>query len=346
MMLQSKMLATLLITAAVAGPAAAQVTTPPTTKPQPPAPYKPSDPRRPRLAPRPAPATHPDMSYEPITVRDNDGTLIPLTDPVEYVAMSHNPMLDLWAMTKIAPFFYPRRLRVEQLVLQNLDTMMEIENGLIETMRIGDEEVMKSTSGKIAALTSASGVLPYLTSELTNANAVPKQVGILTNRILNKYQNDLTMEAMALPTTEDGATGIDQMMQKVMRMSITEHEYFYRRLMMDAADQFAVVLPQLGLDTATSSAIAPLAEKLQDEGDLDARALLIREIFAGLDADTRRRALELTIELRPEVDPATLMDPVPEGATTKKLDDETRMEMILQLLDGGKIDTGKFLEGC
>lgn len=344
MMLQSKMLATLLIAAVVAAPAAAQVTTPPTTKPQPTTPYKPSDPGRQRLATRPDPDTLPDMSYEPITVRDNDGTLIPITDPVEYVAMSHNPMLDLWAMTKIAPYFYPRRLRVEQLVLDNLDTMMAIENGLIETMRIGDEEAMRATSGKIAAFTSASGVLPYLSSEITIADVVPKQVGILTNRILNKYQNDLTMEAMALPTTEDGATGMDQMMQKVMRMSITEHEYFYRRLMMDAADQFSVVLPQLGLDAATSAAIAPLAEKLQEEGDLDARALLIREIFAELDSDARRRALELTIGLRPEVDPTTLMDPIPEGATAKKLDDETRMEMIFQLLDGGKVDTSMFLE--
>lgn len=345
MMLLSKMLAPLLIAGAVAAPTVAQVTTPPATRPAPTPSYKPADPNRQRVA---TPPTNrdalPDMSYQPITVRDNDGELVPITDPVEYVAMSHNPMLDLPTMVKVAPFFYPRRVQVERLVIEHLETMIEIENGLLDSMRIGDEEAMRSISGKLAAFTANTGVLPYISTEITNADVVPRQVGILTQRILSKYQNDLTMDTMAQPTTEDGATGTDQMMQKVMRMSITEHEYYYRRLMMDAADQLDAVLPRLALDAQTAAAVAPLASKLRDEGDLDARAALIRAIFAELGADTRRQALELTVELRPEVDATALMAPVPEGATPKKLDDETRMEMIYQLIEGGRVDTAKFVE--
>jgi hypothetical protein len=345
MLLSRKSLLVLLAGAALAAPTQAQVTTPPGPKPEPTAPYTPppAPPAPPPRPARPAREVAPDVDYNPITERDTSGAIIPLTEPPEYVAMAHNPLINLPMMIRIAPQFYTRRMAVERLVIDNLEIMREIEGGMIEQMRMGDEQGMRDASSKISAFTTNDEIGPYLSAHLDEAGITGHAVNLLTAKIRGEYENDLTKEAMASKPTADGATGLDQMMQKVLRMSVTEHEYFYRRLMMDAADQFSAVLPQLGLDGAAADAVRPLAERLEVEGDLDARAALIRQVFDLFDAETRKRALELTVELRPAINPDSQMPPLPENALPRSIDDETRMEMILQLLDGGRVDTSKFV---
>lgn len=345
MSLSRKSLLAVLAGACVGVPALAQVTTPPGPKPEPTPAYTPPPPA-PRQAPqaRPSREVAPDVAYEPIVVRGNDGEVIPLTEPPEYVAMAHNPLINLLVMVKIAPQFYARRLAVEQLIIDNLETMREIEDGLIESMRMGDEQGMRDASAKVSIFTTNDRITPYLTTQIERAGAGGRTIGLLTAKIRGEYEEAVTKDAMAAKPTADGATNLDQMMQRVLRMSITEHEYFYHRLMMDAADQFSVVLPELDLDTQTAAKVKPLAEKLESEGDLEARSALIDEIFDHLNPETRKRALELTVQMRPEVDPALQMPPIPEGAIPGALDDETRMEIILQLLDGGRVDTSKFVE--
>ncbi|VAX41259.1 hypothetical protein MNBD_PLANCTO03-285 [hydrothermal vent metagenome] len=343
MSLHTTKLATLLAVTALAAPALAQVVSPPEPKPAPAAPYVPPAPPPSTPAPRPTEQV-PQVDYDPITPRDEQGQIIPLEAPYEYVAMAHNPLITLEVFTKIAPVFYERRQRVEQLIIEHLGVMMEIENGLIDSMRMEDEEAMRETTGKVSVFTSHASLTPFLSADITRSGLVSRNIGTITQKIMQDHQKLVTTTAMGAPTTDDGATGIDQMMQAALNMSISEYEYFYSRLMMDIADQFGAVLPQLALDAETAAVVTPLADQLASEGDLDTRALLIREIFATLDDDTRKQAAILTIELRPEIDTASLMAPIPEGAEAVELDNETRLEIIFQLLDGGTVDTSAFVK--
>lgn len=342
MMLNCKTLAAFLGAAALAVPALGQVVPPPPARPAPTPAFQPPAPPRPQ--PRPRAVRTPAVDFVPITRRDEDGKIIRLTEPVEYVAMAHNPLIDLQALARMAPHLYARRLRVESLIAANVDVLMEVERGMIEQTRLADEEGLRQVTGRLTVFTGNPRVSPFLGADLVAAGALTPEVGALTQKIMQDHQQELTADAMASPPTEDGATALDQMMQQVLWLSISEFEYFYRRLMMDAADWVGTVLPQLELDAATAAAIQPLAQRLETEGNLKARGALIREVFAKLDSKTRQQALLLTIGLRDDIDPTTLMDPVPEGATAKALDDETRQEMIFQLIDGAKIDTGAFLE--
>ncbi len=258
--------------------------------------------------------------------------------------MSHNPLITVEVLTKIAPAFYERRQRIEQLIINNLEVMMEIDNGLIGTMRMNEEEAMRATTSKVSALTTQATLTPFLSAEITNYGAADRMIGIITQRIMQDHQKLVTMAAMNAPTNDEGATGFDQMMQVALDMSISEYEYFYSQLMMDIANQFSVVLPELAINAVTAGIVNPLADRLANEGDLDARASLIREIFAALDNDTRIKTAKLTIAQRPEIDTASLMAPIPEGAEAVELDNETRLEIIFQLLDGGKVDTSAFLK--
>ena len=325
--------AALFVSVAMTAPAMSQVVTPPNAPPPPPT-----------TQARPARPQAPAVDFVPITKRDENGKIVMLDLPPEYLALAHNPLIDLSALVKIAPGFYERRQKVERLVIDQIDLLLDIEGGLVERARVNDEAALRASAGRLSVFTGNPSVSPSITEDLVAADRMRPDIGALTQKILQEYQQDLTNDAMASPTTEDGATPIDQMMHRVLRLSVSEFEYSFRQLMLDTADYFDVILPELELDAETATAVGPLADRLATEGDLDIRAALIREIFAQLDTPTRQRAMGLAIKMRPTIDPAGLMAPVPEGATPIKLDNETRRDLIFQLIEGGRVDTNTFVE--
>ncbi|MBK7403211.1 MAG: hypothetical protein IPJ41_00915 [Phycisphaerales bacterium] len=344
MTLKSRMWAAGLCLAAVVVPSIAQVTTPPPAKPEAAPEYRPPAPPPP---PRERPARTvkaPDVDFVPLSRRDDSGKIIPVTEPVEYVAMSHNPLIDVPKLVKIAPYFYTRRQVVEAHIIDNLDALENVEAGAIENTRMADEEGLRKTTGRLMALTDSPDLKPFLSTELVEDGVLDPSTGALTQKIMQTYQQDLTTEAMHGTTDPDGATPIDKMMHVVIRMSVSEFEYYYRRLMLDAADQLPSVLPELALDAAASAKVKPLAAKLAGESNLDARAALVRQMFAQLPLETQQQALRLTVQRRPKVDASALMAPLPEGAKPRDLDDETRHEIIFQLMDGGKVNTANLVE--
>ncbi len=333
----------LIVLVAMAAPALSQVITPPSTRPER-APAVQPEPPRPTAQARPARPKAPEVDFAPIAVRDQNGKVVPLDVPAEYLALAHNPLLDLPALVRIAPGFYERRQKVERLVTDQIDLLLDIEGGLVERARVNDEAALRASAGRLSVFTGNPSVSPSITTDLVAAGRIRPDIGALTQKILQEYQQELTADAMATPTTADGATPIDQMMHRVLRLSVSEFEYYFRQLMLDTADYFDAIQPELELDTQTTAAVGPLAEQLAVENDLDARAALIREIFAQLDTRTRQRAMGMAIKMRPTIDPTALMAPVPEGATPMDLDDETRRDVIFQLIEGGRVDTNAFVE--
>jgi hypothetical protein len=332
-----------LVGVALVAPCFGQVVTPPGPRPEREPAFVPNPPAERRPAPRPSRPRVPDVDYEPITERDASGRIVPLEIPPEYAALSHNPLIDVRALAAMAPGLYERRLRVERLVAEHIDLLLDVEAGAVEQTRLADAESLRESAGRLMVFTDNPGVAASLTSELVEAGRLSPEVGLLTQKILQDHQQDVTRESMGMPTTEDGATGMDQMMHRIMRLTISEFEHHFRRLLLDVADYFEQIRPELGLDAQVSEAVEPLARRLAGEGDMQARARLIREILGLMDSEARRRAAAMAIELRPAVDPAGLMAPVPEGAETRALDNETRRELILQLVEGGRVETESLL---
>ena len=334
----------LIATAALTVPAAvAQVVTPPVNPPER-APAVEPQPAAPRVQPRPAPPKTPEVDFVPITVHDAEGKIVTLDMPPEYLALAHNPLLDLPTLVRVAPGFYERRMKVERLIADQIDLLLDIENGLVETSRVSDEDSLRAAATRISVFTANPTISPSITGDLVTSGRLRPEIGGVTQKILQKHQQDLTDDAMTTPPAADGATPIDLMMHRVLRLSISEFEYYFSRLMLDTADYFETILPELGLDSSTAAQVAPLADTLASESEIEARAALIRKIFGHLDSETRQKAMAMAMAMRPEVDPAGQMDPIPEGATPVTLDDETRRDLIFQLIEGGRVDTSAFVK--
>ncbi len=324
-----------------------QVVTPPPPK-TPPAPTP-----APAPAPKPKPTSvrhpsrkviAPNVDFDPITRRDASGKIIRITEPVEFVAMSHNPLLDARKLARIAPEFAKRRHQIENIIIDNIDTLAAVENGLIETIRMSDETHLRETTSKIMPLTTRYNLGPTLTADLVNNNLLDRPTASLTQKIIQEYQQDLTDEALASEDPGDGSTAIDRMMHVTLRQSLSEFEYYYRRLMLEAADQLPVVLPQIDLSDEQKTAISGLVDQLEHEDDIDARAGLIREIFAKLPLETQKEILRKTVALRGQQADGDSLMVIPEGAKVKKLDDSTRHDIIFQLIDGVPVEVDSFIE--
>ena len=286
----------------------------------------------------------PNVDFDPITRRDTSGAIIRITEPVEFIAMSHNPLLDLHKLAKIAPQFSARRRKIEKLIIDNIDTLTAVENGLIETIRMADETHLRDTTSKIMPLTTQYNLGPTLTADLVNQKLLDRPTAAVTQKIIQKYQQDLIDEALASKNSDDGSTPIDRMMHVTLRQSLSEFEYYYKKLMLEAADQLPLVLPELDLPADQAAAIQPLVATLKNEDDIDVRARLIREIFAKLPLDTQKEILRKTVDLRPEPVADGELFAIPDGAKTKKIDDSTRKDIIFQLMDGIPVDTSTLIE--
>lgn len=335
--------AALVVLAVLAAPVLGQVATPPSSPIQRTPPSTPEQPR-PQQQQRTTRPQAPNVDFNPITPRDIEGNIVPLSAPAEYIALAHNPLIDLRAMVRIAPGLYERRLRAERLVIDHVDLLLDIEDGFIEQTRVADEASLRESAGRLMVFTDNPTLSPSLASDLQRAGRLNPDAAALTEKILVQHQETLTRDAMTSPVNDDGATPLDQMMHRVLRLSISEFEYYFRGLMLETADYFPSVLPTLELDEAAMTRVGPLAAQLANESEIEARASLIRDIFTHLSTDQRRAAMQAAAAMRPEIDASTLMAPIPAGATPVKLDDETRRELMFQLLDGGRVETGSFLE--
>lgn len=323
--------------AALTLPARAQLATPPKSKPAPlspdVAPTRPAPPRQ------PAKPSAPDVDYDPLARRDAEGKIIPLTLPVEYAALAQNPLIDVPTLTAIAPYFYDRRRRVERHVIDHVDILAQVESGIVESVRFNDESSLETLRNVLGPVHESMDLNVSFSSELAQDKALSPALAALNEKIMFEFTEAVYVDAQADESRGDGSTAVDRAAQAVVRMSLSELEYYYRRLLLEAADQFPGLRPTLEIPGDFAPDADALAAALSTEESLDVRAAAIREFLAKLPIETRRNILRAAIALRPEVDPSKLMGQLPAGATPKTLDPEMRREIVEQLVDGERVDT-------
>jgi len=138
--------------------------------------------RNPRLE-RPAPDPVDTMPFESLIQRDADGRVLPLAEPLELAALRKCALVseDDWANLNIA--LAERRARVNKSVVDNLDLVLGIEGGLIETVDVMKLEQLKSVSESVRALTPQP-----LLDELQKRQLLNAQQLKLTRRIADEYR--------------------------------------------------------------------------------------------------------------------------------------------------------------
>lgn len=303
---------------AVAGVAGAQVATPPPkanpetpafTVPAPtPAPAG-ATPQPTRVTPNPVdPANQnvdvPQVPYKKLAVIGDDGKIIRFDVPLDYEALRNNPLYGESNLGKIMPMLVGRRYRMETVVVDNLDFVLQVEDGLLEGMSMADTNEMKRIVDIVTPLVAPKSI----TQELFDRGLMSPVQQRFNQKLLGEYQNDM----MAEFTAADVDTGLSEFMKYLMAESLKESMIAYEGLLAESTWRMPEVLMTAGLESTPEAQALSTISGSPDAGPeaVDENAESVHAAWKSWDLSQKQAFLRAVQETRedPHQPPVAVID--------------------------------------
>lgn len=316
---------------ALSGMAAAQISAPPTQAPPATPEYVPPPP--PPVAPQPPADPNnnknvvqqlPDMPIDP-PLRDKDGKLVALTEPLFWQAMKHNVSVTDTVRKQSGPFLAKRLRKYEKVVSDNADLMRQVNEGVIDNAQLlpqrapGRQAINQGANGGLG-LSALMQVLKPLVGD--NIREEMQRQGIMTRiqagqnaKVMQKYAAEVAVDFEAKqPKLADNASEDDkkkrketidrERMRQQMYLWIDEAVFAYGNLADDAGKDIEKYLKGAGVDAGT---VSGEVKAIKAATDRETRIAATKKLFLKLPIEKEREilnAVRATREPLPEDDSA------------------------------------------
>lgn len=304
--------ATLLV--AAAAPALAQVVTPPpadqatpdefklkTPPPAPPPPPPRATPAQPSRNParaKPAEIPLPDLTYTSLVAKGADGKVASLTEAVDIAALKVNPMITDEERTKMADYLKERKEAYEKVVIDNIEILDQIENGLLESTDWSSRDSFSPVVQATKPLMPPNAPKPVAV-ELEQRQMMNIQQKAFNAKIAKEYR-----DAFALPRPAAGAAPEEvkdhqrRVIAAAMRDALDEPLQTYHNLVREAESRVPQILPTIGLEPAVAAEASTRANAVLKATDAAGKMQAMRELLRVLPADKRKAFFEKSIAMR------------------------------------------------
>jgi hypothetical protein len=239
--------------------------------------------------------------------KDENGKLIPIDRPLEWAAMDRNVTLTPKTREAMESYLVERKQMFEDLVYVELATIRKLIDGELEKIDLTDVKNFAAARDLVKPLTGAGSIM----AELKNKGIVSRIQAAQNQKIMKAYQTEvnaqLKQQLAATPdaSDEEKKAATKQQSARFMRdvmlkMSTDEAMFTYKRLAIEISKEVNQLLP--GIDAIPSelkAQIAPIALKLEAEGDDNARAAAYREISKMLTVDQEKALINAARMARP-----------------------------------------------
>lgn len=241
------------------GSAVAQVFPPPANQPPPGPDVKPPPPqvRPPSEQPRRQPPAAnrpevPDVPYVPMVQRGEDGRVIELTGNLDLLALRHNPLVRGKALDDLRPHVAAWRNRLDRMVIDYADIVLDLENGWFANMDFADDSQVYIANHIIMAMVAGGNLTKYLEDH----GALSKPQAAFNQRIVQEYRTALYREKANEIAARHGANSQDALVE-VTRITFSQlcadALWSFRRQLLDVASRAAEVLPAAGINREITS---------------------------------------------------------------------------------------------
>jgi len=283
----------------VVGSAMAQVAPPPPGAPAPKPEYV-----RPEFKPvvpaaiKPTRA-RPDMTqveYDSLVVVGDNGKVVRIGRPVALASLKNNPLLGPEQWEALEPWLVQRREKMELLVIENVDSAVEIDFGIIDEIYSEQQEQFSGIMDLIrpVSITNAIG------DDLRGADLFSPEQAELNNLIAMDYRGKLIEEIQKnyVPEPGDESTNVDMILRYVFWENVQEPMAAYHGLLIEAAPQLNGWLDDLEVEDESATAISTLMAGYNEELDNDATLAIMRKVIDQLETAQVRSMLEKVVAAR------------------------------------------------
>lgn len=287
------------------------------------------------VPPPPAPPVSPDAK-KPITPvnstpklpptppwRGTDGKLDEPTEPIFWASIKRNATVAKTEMDRVGPYLTARKRNYEKIVIDNLDLMRRVTDGLIEKSDMvprkrgekDDPNAPKGMSGVMAVLRPLAG---NNIREDIKARGILTRIQATTNEDVRKdyarnksedWSKGNTVPENATPEQKKEATTKAQQhtLRQQLYFWIEESSWAYNWMLEETASNIEQVLPKTKLDAATQKKFAEGMKKAVASEAPAARYAALREVARTLTVEQEREVLTANAMLRPKEQQPALM---------------------------------------
>lgn len=287
----------------VAGSAMGQVVTPPPGIPKPRPEYV-----RPEFTPVVPPEIRvrpkrPDVTgieFDTLAQLGDDGMIIRVSEPVDYAALGNNPLLGPEQWEQLGPWLVERNRRMEQLVIENIDAVIEIDFGIIDQIFAEQQEQF----AVIMELIRPLSITATIGDDLHDANLFSPEQTALNNMISLEYRGKVIDEIQKtfVPEPDDESTAVDHILRYVFWENAQEPIRAYRLMLIEAAPQLSGWLKDLEVEQEEAAAINSLLAKHNEGLNDEATLAIMRRVIDELETAQVRLMLKKTVAAREKGD--------------------------------------------
>jgi hypothetical protein len=243
------------------------------------------------------------MEFESIAVKDEQGNIKPLPEPVEWYALKHNPLIKPIRLAMCEKALRERRAKYESLVIDNVDIMERFDSGLVQSLDMTD----KSRISEIVQLVKPFQSMGTLTNELKKQKVIEGAQAAMNQRIASDYvkkrfeaerlKNGLPAEMKKEEGKEAAkdpakAGGVNIQVRVMLETAMEEPTFFYHQLLLDAGARFA----DLGIG-------AEHASKFQAAKTDEEKIDIVKNVMVSMTLEQKRDFLKRALALRPPLPP-------------------------------------------
>ncbi len=275
----------------------------------------------------------PDLPYPPlwaplgINAAEYNGPVVRYDQPLQYIALKHNPTVTPGMLDKIMLVVGRRRAQLEQRIIADVQTMVDVDLGLLQTVDIADLPTLKQVGDRIRPLL----LQPTLGGDLARSQVFTKTQEGFQNKLLQEYTKKLGDEMR----TQDADNGNSEFLRWMFEDTLLEAKLAYDNMLVEASTRMPKVLEGIeGLDAAAKQALLAVpsteVEFVADEPD---RARAVKAAWGPLTTEQKAQFLKNVVATRanPDQPPLRQLDVthpgkvihVPEGE-----DKGIRMELM------------------
>lgn len=227
-----------------------------------------------------------DLKWESLVKLDEEGGLIALDRPEWYAALDVNPLIEEETKPRLAALIAERQRYFEPIVLDNLDLLMQIEEGG-EGLQT---HAMLSNVGRALAGDRAKS----FTNELRNRGLLnPVQLAV-HERIIKEYH---AAEMGPMPTREGAGRGVTGSYERsILRQSSAEARYSWERMLLEGWERFDEVNGKASAFKGNGA--AELKKKVGAAKSEREKVLALRGAAMALELDEHREFLRAVIGTR------------------------------------------------
>lgn len=256
----------------------------------------------------------PDIPYEPLAKFDADGKLIRIDGSVDLAALKHNPTVGPKTIERVRPFLTDWKQRVDVMVVDNLDIMQDVDNGLFENIDLADENqkvLMNEVFKMIISTSNPNNVM-------AGSGALTKTQMDFQRKLVADYTIALDKEVAAEISARipgDDKESKQKQLLEGSRFSLSnmsrDEVHAYHGLLLTAAGLTDKVLPGLALSPEEQEKLAaPLAAVKTAQTDQQ-KMEAVKALLGAMELTRQRDFMKAVLDARgpatlPELDDAAI----------------------------------------